>query len=217
MSYYIDEDLFSLSLLQERLQNTDLIPSHELLLIDLTKNISALQSLNITSVRQLRKQLKTSKSLKSFADRTGIDGEYLVLLRRVVNGFFPKPKKLKELNWLADDDILRLDEVGIKNTRQLYDAMNSDAGDLAKVTNIKASHLNQFLMHADLCRIQWVSPLFARMLIESGYTSAEMVAQVKPQQIYEAVSKLNQKEKYFTGNIGLRDIKRLVVAASYVI
>lgn len=216
MNYYIDEEEFTLNQLQERLENTDLIPSHETLLADLTKNMSILKSVGITSVGQLRKQLKSTKLMHSLANRTGIELKYLALLRRVINGFFPKPKKLDEFNWIDEPIILGLQAAGINNIHQFFDAMQDDPADVAKTTNIDIDDLGNFLKLADLCRIQWVSPIFARTLIASGYENSHIIAQANPEQIYSAVVELNQKENYYKGKVGLRDIKRLVIAASYV-
>lgn len=216
MNYYIDEEEFTLNLLQERLENTDLIPSHEALLADLTKNMFIFKSVGITSVGQLRNQLKSPKTLQSLGDDSGLEVGYLSLLRRVINGFFPKPKKLKEFSWLDEFIVSQLHQAGIKNTRQLFEAMYSDALKLADATNLDIADLNKLLILADLCRIQWVSPIFARTLAESGYVNAQSIAQANPQDIYKNITELNQKENLYKGKVGLRDINRLVEAASYV-
>jgi hypothetical protein len=67
-----------------------------------------------------------------------------------------------------------------------------------------------------LMRVQWVSPTFARMLIVAGYDSAVKVAEANADDLCEALASINAGGKFFKGKIGLRDIKRLVQAASYV-
>ena len=67
-----------------------------------------------------------------------------------------------------------------------------------------------------LTRIQWISPIAAMMLIEAGYNNAQKVAAADPEKMCSELDKVNNENSFFKGNIGLRDIKRLVLAASYI-
>lgn len=69
---------------------------------------------------------------------------------------------------------------------------------------------------ADLMRVQWVSPTFARMLIVAGYGNVAKVAAANADDLCKALSSINAGDRFFKGKIGLRDVKRLVQAASYV-
>ena len=68
----------------------------------------------------------------------------------------------------------------------------------------------------DLTRVQWVSPTTARMLVETGYDSASKVAAADAEDLYEALARVNEGDRFFKGKIGLRDVKRVVQAAGYV-
>jgi hypothetical protein len=116
MGYYINDRSTSLDDLQARLEATDLIPSHQPLLDGLTKKMGALKKAGAKSVAELRTRLKSKKSLASLADGAGIDPDYLVLLRRVLEGFFPKPQPLKVFDWLDEDTVVKLEQAGVKNT-----------------------------------------------------------------------------------------------------
>ena len=85
-------------------------------------------------------------------------------------------------------------------------------------TTIKfaVTDLLEFMVISDLCRIQWVSPTFARVLVASGITSAAAVAKADPEALFHAISKANEDAKFYKGKIGLRDVRRLVAAATYV-
>ena len=100
MSYYIDDASTKLSTLQKRLEDTDLITSQTPLLEDISTKMSALGEAEITSLADLRAALKTTKTLEALSQESGVDAGYLQLLRRAVNGFFPKPRALAELDWL---------------------------------------------------------------------------------------------------------------------
>ena len=215
MSYYIDDNLTKLSALQKRLQNTDLIPSQEPLLEGISEKMSALGKAGIASLADLRSALKTAKSLKSLSQDSGVDAGYLQLLRRAVNGFFPKPRSLDEMDWLDRNTAAGLQKAGIKNTRQLYDAAAKGAGGLAKETGTNRKNVLDFVVIADLCRIQWVSPTFARVLVEAGFASPAEIAKADPETLFDAIAQANKGARFYKGAVGLKDVRRLVAAAAY--
>ena len=131
MPYQMDGRSIDLGALQKRLEDTDLIPSQVPLLDGLGEKMSALEDAGITSVADLRAALKTPKSLSSLSQRSGIGPDYLKLLNRTINGFSPKPRPLGEIDWLDSETIARLQKVGIKNTRHLFEAFAVDGADLA--------------------------------------------------------------------------------------
>ena len=216
MGYYINDRSTSLDDLRTRLEATDLIPSHRPLLDGAAKKLGALKKVEVKTVADLRARLKSKKSLASLADDSGIDEDYLVLLRRAVEGFFPKPQPLKEFDWVEGEIIVKLEQSGVKNTRQLYEVASSDPNSFAESAGLGSGDLLGITALADLSRVQWVSPTFARTLVAAGFTSARAVHQANPETLYEAVLQANKKDCYYKGKVGLRDIKRLIVAAGYV-
>ena len=215
MTYYMDEASTTLSALKKRLQGADLIPSQEPLLEDISGKMSALGKAGVISAADLRAALKTTKALEALSQKSGVDTDYLQLLRRAVNGFFPKPRALDELDWLDTRAVASLKKAGIRNTRQLFDAGSKSAARLAKETGISQKTLLDFILIADLCRIQWVSPTFARVLVAAGFTTPAAIAEADPETLYEAIAQANAGAKYYKGKVGLRDVKRLVGAAAY--
>ena len=215
MGYYIDDHLTGLSALQERLQNTDLIPSQEPLLEDISQKMSALRKVGIASLADLRSALKTARVLESLSQRSGVDPGYLQLLRRAVNGFFPKPRSLDEVDWLDKSTAVSLKKAGIRNTQQLFDAASEGAAGLAKETGTDQKDILDFVVISDLCRIQWVSPTFARVLVEAGFTSATAIAEADPETLFEAIAQANRDARFYKGKVGLKDVRRLVIAAAY--
>lgn len=216
VKYHIDSHSVDLNALQNRLQKTDLIPSHEPLLNDIAEKMTLINDAGLHSLEDLRTELKTATSLALLSKNTGIDINYLKLLRRAINGFFPKPRPLKDVDWLGTDAVVRLDKAGIKNTQQFFDTACGDVTGLVKRTGISQKNALELGAISDLCRIQWVSPTFARALTAAGFTNAAAVAQASPEDLYQAIIKANRQAKFYKGKIGLRDIKRLVAAAAYV-
>ncbi len=216
MPYYIDDDALSLADLQELFRTTDLVPSHEPLLQDIDNKMAALKKADIKSVASLRARLKSKSALALVAKASGVDEGYLALLRRAVEGFFPKPRALKEFDWIDDDVISTLASAGVKNTLQLFDRCASNLTELTKATGLKRKDLAEIMALANLSRVQWLSPTFARVLLAAGFDDAAKIAAAKPDPLYEAVLVANQDARFYKGKVGRRDIARLVVAAGRV-
>ncbi len=218
MAYHIDAEKISLGDLRKRIEATDLVPSRASLLEGLGTKMKSLEKQGITSLANLRKELKTSKRLEALAKSTGIGADYLTLLRREIEGWFPKPSALKDFDWLPKSEIAKLERSGIRDSAALYEATDnkSKRTALAKSTGVDGDVLETLSQLVDLTRVQWTSPTTAQMLLEAGCNSAAKLAKMDADKLYEALARVNVGDKYFKGKIGLRDVKRLILAASYV-
>lgn len=218
MPYYIVATEFTLDDLEKRIQETDLVPSRRPLLEDLAVTVAVLKQNEIASLAALRQELKSTKRREALSTTTGIDSQYLVLLRREIESYFPKPKPLTDFAWLPQEEIAKLTNFGLKNTVTLFEATSTEAEQAAiqEATGIEATVIQELICLADVSRVQWVSPLFARMLNEAGYASAQQIAQADPNELHATIQSINDERRYFKGKIGLRDFKRLVQSASYV-
>jgi len=100
----------------------------------------------------------------------------------------------------------------------LYEATDSKSKRtaLAKSTGVDVATLETFAQLVDLTRVQWTSPTAARMLIEAGCNGTAKLAKMDADELYEALTRVNAGDRFFKGKIGLRDVKRLINAASYV-
>ncbi|MGJ5620423.1 DUF4332 domain-containing protein [Sulfitobacter sp. MF3-043] len=215
-SYYLDEKSTDLGALQARLEATDLIPSQQPLLVGIADKMDALKSAGIASLADLRQALVKNESLASLSKKSAIDLNYLQLLRRTIDGYFPKSRSLKEIDWLDQAVVARLKAARIANTRDLFDATSGGAASLAKDVGVDSEDLKEFVAISDLCRIQWVSPSFARVLVAAGISSPSAVAKADPEALCQAIEKANQDGTFYKGKVGLRDVRRLVAAAAYV-
>lgn len=216
MRYHIDGHATGLDALQERLRSTDLIPSQEPLLDGMANKMASIKQAGVDSLGDLCSTLKTERSLTALAEHSGVDASYLKVLRRTINGFLPKPRSLKDVDWLESDAINSLNKAGIKNTEQYFEAASGDVVALAERAGIDQSDAHELQAISDLSRIQWVSPTFARVIVAVGLTNAAAVAKAEPEELYAGITKANQGARYYKGKVGLRDIKRLVNAAAYV-
>jgi len=142
-----------------------------------------------------------------------------MLLRREVESYSPKPFKLIEADWLPREEIAKLTVIGIGNAEDLRQAAATQGGvpQLEHKTGIDHKVLEELIDLSELGKIQWVSINFARMLREAGYSNANAVAEANAEVLCERLEQVNSGGKFFNGKIGLRDIKRLVHSAGYVV
>jgi hypothetical protein len=218
MSYYISSKKVSLDDLQRRIEETDLVPSRSSLLENIKDKFRALKSHGIATFEDLRKELKNSKKIPSFSEKTGIDEKYLKLLRREIEGYFPKAIPLKSFDWLPEKELSKLEKKGYKNSALLFEALNSSEKreKIINTLEIDADFIDNIYSLVNLTRIQWVNHTVARMLVSAGYTNVKMVAEANAEELRDKLDRENKVNEYFKGKIGLRDIKRLVKAATYV-
>ncbi|MBI5294069.1 MAG: DUF4332 domain-containing protein [Chloroflexi bacterium] len=218
MAYHLDAEKISLDDLRKRIEATDLVPSRASLLNGLGTKMKALEQQGIVTLADLRNELKTAKRLEALAKSTGIEMGYLTLLRREVEGWFPKPFPLKDFDGLPKSEIAKLERAGIRDSAALYEATDSQSrrAALARSTGVDGDILETFAHLVDLTRVQWTSPTAARMLLEAGCDSAHKLAGMDADKLCEALARVNAGNKFFKGRIGLRDVKRLIQAAGYL-
>ena len=218
MSYHINTDTISIEDLKRRIETTDLVPSRASLLKDLGERMDKLKEQGLSNLTDIRNALKTPKKLESLVKLTGIEKCYIVLLRREINSYFPKPFPLKSFDWLPLKEIEKLEKAGIKNSALFYDNFKESK----KLENfiapfkIKDDVLHQLSCLCNLVRMQWTSPVAARMFFDTGYDSVQKIVSADPDSLCDALIKINKGDRYFKGKIGLRDIKRLIYSAGYL-
>lgn len=217
MSFYPDSSNVTLSSLQKRLEETDLVPSRISLLNNIRDNFNKLKAAGLLSLADLRRELKNIKNISSFSKKCGIDTEYLTLLRREIEGYFPKSLPLSDFDWLPKKELAKLEKEGFVNSASLYEVVESTKKrvEISKSLGIELQFIEQLYSLINLTRIQWVSPVFARLLVAAGYDNAKKVSEAEAEQLYVAIDKVNKENQFFKGKIGLRDIKRLVSASCY--
>lgn len=218
MPYYIDASKVKLQDLLSRIAESDLVPSRSMLLEDIEENFSKLKTAGVLTLADFRKSVKNPKKIGVLAQKASIATEYLVLLRREVEGYFPKAFPLSAFDWLDKGQIAKLENKGYKNTASLYEALElpSKRKELIESTGLEQDFIDEMLALTGLTRIQWVNPTFAKILVDAGYTHAKSIAEANAEDLHGAIVMINDKGRYFRGKIGLRDIRRLVKAAAYV-
>jgi len=218
MSYYVNAEKISLNDLQKRIEESDLVPSRSCLLENINGYFARLKEKGFVTFADLRSALINAKNIPSVSEKTGIPSEYLTLLRREIESYFPKAFPIQSFNWLPRKDLEKLTRQGYKNTALLYDALNpSDNREkIQSSLGINRQVIDELSCLVNLTRIQWTNPTAAKMLLSAGYYDAQSVSEADADIMHNKLNEINKGNNYFNGTIGLRDIKRWIKAASYV-
>ena len=215
MGYYVDLKKMSIDKYRNTLKSTNLLPSWKILALNIDKNLEAIKQQNIHNLNELLEALKTKNKLQEFSTKSGLSVEYLTVLRRVVNGYLPKPNRIMDFPGIAESVVNSLKSIGIKNTLNLYNKVLTpkQRTDLSNQTGIPQEEINELTRLCDISRVKWVNHTFAFVLFKSGYRSAEEIANADYKEMYENIKKLNSEQHIYKGNIGVNDMKRCVDAA----
>ncbi len=215
MGYYIDLKSISIDKYKEILKTTELIPSWKILERDIDKNLDTIKKYNIKNLDDLLMALKDKDKVREFSKRSGLQEDYLAVLKRVVNGYQQKPNRIRDFTCVTEDTAVKLEKIGIKNTLKLYDMILTDEKReaLSNKTGISKDELMKLAKLTDLSRIRWVNHTFAYVLLEAGYDTVEKVSNADYQELYEKVKQLNEERNIYNAHIGIRDMKMVVEAA----
>ena len=203
---------FSIDKLKLQLQKIDLLPSQQMLREDLEGRMALLKDLGYVNLKQLQNALKSKKDAIAFAEKTGLPEDYMINLRRWVNGYTIKPKKLADFPDVPDTVISALAEIGIKDTLELFPlVLNADKRKaLAERVGADEAVILDLTKLADVSRLKWVGPKFARLMVESDYDTVEKVQTSDGEALYHHLEALNAERKIYKGGFGLADIKSWV-------
>lgn len=215
MAYHMDFSKTSLADLKAKLERTDLIPSQLPLMEGIDGKLAALKRAGVSSLEDLSRSLKGKRGPAALAEASGVEEGYLVLMRRAIEGFRPKPVGLGEYPGIPPSVVRALEGAGIRDSKALFEAAPDAkaAAALARRAGVPAAELRELLCLADLSRIQWVGAAFARALYAAGYRSPRDIAAATAEAVYEAAVRANADGRYYKGKVGLRDMGRLVALA----
>ena len=196
--YHIDLGDYSLGRFRNDLETRYVTPSRASLKEDIPERFARIEAQGITNLGQLSDVLKTKKKLADFSVQSGLPVDYLVLLRREVNSYQPKPFNLTKVPEVDQENLAKLEPLGIKNTRQMFQQgrTREDRAVLEDKSGIPAEELLELVRLADLARIWGVGPVFTRILLEAGYGSVAAVAEADLEVMYKKVNQLNRDRKY---------------------
>ena len=207
--YYLDLTTFTLEKLKKLLKNSRLLPSQQILLENIDQHFAILGQNGIENLQQLQNALKTKPKVQSFAQETGLPVDFLTVLRREVNSYQPKPVNIKDFPGVAPDNVHKLAQVGVKNSKQLfpYVLTQKDRRMFAQQNQIAYEDILDLTKLTDVVRLKWVGPKFAALLTASSYDTVQKIAGSDYEKLYLTLVQVNEEQDIYRGKFGLEDLK----------
>ncbi|MEQ8174627.1 MAG: DUF4332 domain-containing protein [Syntrophomonadaceae bacterium] len=210
--YYIQLENITINKFRNLLQKAELLPSQQILKDGLDASFNAIEKEGIKNLDQLQSLLKTKAGLAKLAGKTGITEEFLTVLRREVNGYVSKKRKINEFPTLDEQFINQLEAMNIKDTQQYFNEVftAADRTALADKIGVGMEPVLELTRLVDVSRLRYVNQAFATLLVKAGYDCVEKVSRADPDKLYKDIKKANEENRYYRGAIGLKDIKYLI-------
>lgn len=215
MGYHIDLSTITIDQYKEQLKTEYLPPSRMILKEQLQERFNFFKSIEIQNVKQLLLMLKKKDNWAKLLASEYFSENYLTILLRELNSNLPKPNKLKDFAGISDETIAKLENIGIRNTEQLYEKIlnKTQRQQLAQATGIDETEIIKLAKLTDLSRIKWVGATFARILYNLGIDTVEKAAHSNPEELHLKINTYNKEMKIYRGQIGLNDVRILINAA----
>ncbi len=219
MQYYIRDIKITLSDIIERITESDLVPSRRVLLEDIKSNFEKIGGKGIVTLKELRAILKIHARIITFGTEIDVEAEYLIILRREIESWFPKAFSVLEFSLLSAKESELLLAAGLYNTKKVYDVFSSPkkTSDIMEIYNIDRGLVDKIFNLSDLTRIQWTSPNAAEMYTKGGYDTVRKIAEADAEKFSETINRINEEGRFYKGKIGLRDYKRVILSARYLL
>ena len=215
MSYYIDLEKISIDNYRKKLETGYLPPSRMILKERLDERFGYFKSLGIKNIHELLKVLEKKDTLSDLQKADCFSMDYLAILLRELNSLLPKPNRIKDFPGISQETIVKLENIGIKNTLKLYDRVIDPEArkKLEQEAGIDDAIAMELTKLTDLSRIRWVGTTFARILYELGVDTVEKMTQSDPIDLHARVNQFIKGKNIYKGQIGLNDIRILVDVA----
>jgi hypothetical protein len=207
--YYIDLERYKLSQFKQELKVADLLPSRQILRKDIDKRFKILKEIGVQNLQDIVNSLKTPKKTKEFAEKSGLNSEYLLILRREVNSYLPKPVNLEKFPGIKKDTISKLNDIGIKNSLHLFKIIKfeADRNQLATEIGVNNKEILELTKLTDLNRVKWIGPVFARIFLESGTDTVEKLSTSNAETLYKKIIEINKQKGYTKAKFVENDVK----------
>jgi CheY-like chemotaxis protein len=213
--YGLDLSKISLARFQQMLETGDLLPSRRILKERLAERFAVLEERGIENLQQLADVLKTKKHVARLAEDAGLPQDYLVILRREARSYIPTPVYFKDIPGVDPQVVARLAELGIRQTRQLYNGARTPAerAELAERAGVPGDALLELVKMSDLARAGWVGPVFVRMIYETGADTLSALAQQSPEDLYARLLAVNREQPLTRASFSVQDVAACIETA----
>ena len=193
MKYSIDLESLSIHEYKALLKQQNLLPGRRILWQGIEENFAFFERQGIKSIAELKKRISSPKKIATFASKSGISKEYLVILKREIGSLEQKPVSLADFPGIDGSLLDQLSELGLITSKDYW--------------NQKQSFTDELFCLCDLVRINGVGTLAARAFYEAGYQYALKISEADPLEMLNKVSEVNEIHHYYKARLGIKDMQ----------
>lgn len=206
--YSIDPSLISLPEFREMTAERRMLPARVMLHEQMDSRFAVLEQSGMESMGDLLSLLSSKSKIATFAIRTGLPVNYLVLLRREAGSYVARPFLLDDFPGIPFEYLEILKSRRIVNTKQFFEQVQTEQQqkECSSLNGVPVYRLKELFSLCDLSRITGIGGLFARMVYETGIRSTEEFASADPLSLLGACQRLIDKHGYDAGKLGEEDI-----------
>lgn len=214
-TYHIDLTQISLEQFKHTIKTEELLPSLQLLLEDIDAHFAVLVAQGIGNVAELHDVLKTKSRVVKFAAASGMPEDYLIILRRKVTSYLPKPVPLAKIPGVDLAHVKALADAGIKHTKHLFDRAQTpaDRAALAAQIGVPNDVLLELVKLSDLARIYGMGPVFMRLFYDAGADSLEALLTWDAESLDAKMRAINEERQLTQAHWALKDIAYAIEVA----
>ncbi|THB66745.1 MAG: DUF4332 domain-containing protein [Desulfovibrio sp.] len=194
-NYHMDLNQLSLDWYQETLRAKELMPGRRVLHDSLDERFAAIRGKGVETLGQLVEAMRTKPRLQNFALLTGLEEQYLVILKRDAMSYIPQPVALGRFPGVKSALVQGLAGLGIQHSKHLFERITNEADvkGLATEMGTDPAELRTLRGMADLARIYGVGPVFARIFHDAGVTSVAVLLGREPGEIFTWLKRRSQE------------------------
>lgn len=170
MKYYMNFNEINLKEFKGFLETSNLIPSHMVLKDQISERFSQLKKIGIMNLDSLQKALKTRQKIEALAKTAQVPEDYLVILNRAVSSLHPPARNISDYPQISLKTVNEFYGMGIQNSMQLFDSLSNDKcrEELLTISHLAENEIEHAFKISALCRLRYVSPVFANLLIAAS-------------------------------------------------
>lgn len=194
--FHIDLNNFPLERIFERIFSGKIYKSRKILTVDAEEIFDKFISSGIISCQEFINRVSNKKKIVLLAEMLEISEEYVTMLKREVQSYKTKPVNFADIPEIEDEVIECLDDNNIIHTKHFFDlAFIKDLrSSLQKKLNFTNEQMFDLLNMSDLSRINGVGPVFIRLNLDAGITSAKQFATSTAEEIDQWTKKINNEK-----------------------
>ena len=207
--YAIDLAQISLDEFLEIMLSIELLPGRKFLLNNLSGTLVRFKQKGIFHLAALQQLLRDKNHYPALAKSLEVSQDFIVVLNREVNSYISKPVPLATLGVFSLAILERLEQNGIKSTKDLYENALSikNRQDLMVRYEISEQQITTALELSDLLRINGVGPVFAKILLEIGITNTSAFLTTDTSELLEKYTAVNDGSRKYKSKLGTKDIE----------